>query len=990
MDPADATDAGPGTSPASQLVSVAIAATFTAEPLASAMDFWTGKLAVRGSVAFAPYNQIFQSLLDPASPLGAAQWASVLLIRLTDWVEADPTAMTADQWSARLKPVVEEFITTVLARPARATPLLVLICPPPEAFTHDPAMAAALDGFETQILGSLRQTPGVYAFGSSAVSGGYPVRQVLDPKADRIGRVPYTIDYFTALATFVARMADSVRRPPFKVIVLDCDNTLWRGVCGEGGPEAVTIDAGFLALQKFMIRQTQAGKVLALCSKNVEQDVFDVFDRHAGMCLRREQLVAYRINWCPKSQNLIELARELNLGLDSFIFIDDNPVECAQVRAECPQVLTLQLPEDSTQIEPFLNHVWAFDQLRVTDQDRSRAESYLQNARREAVRKQSSGLQEFLDKLQLELTIQPVGASTLPRASQLTQRTNQFNLSTIRRTESELLELIRSSRHRVEIVSVKDRFGDYGQVGLMIARQETDALFLDTFLLSCRVLGRGVEHQMIAHLGQRALEGNLEHVEIPLIRSRKNQPILDFLNGLAMQFRSPTADGFRYTVPAEFAARTKATAITAPPAETPENAKPTDADSDIAVRQATLQLYQQIPTELSNAHAIAQLVDAHSRRRRQADPSNREFTAPRTEAEKTMSRIWSEVLNIDRVGIHDNYFELGGTSLLAVRLVLDIEKAFGTQLQIAALLKAPTVEQLVEALQSPVPVDDSAVVTLRADGDGPPLFLLPGIGGHVMSYRRLAELLQAGRAVYGLEMRPEIAANRVERPMRVIAHEFAERILAIRGTGPFLLAGWSFGGALALEIAHELARRGHEVPLIAMFDTYGRGYPRTLPIGERLRLHAQRFVRRSPIEHWRYFAVSAMVRIRLLQHQLLRAVGWRKTEFHAYHSPLLEQMVAVCSKAWAENNPGHWPGRLVLLRSSRLPDRIGVSYDDPYNGLSDLADTVVVYPVDADHLGFFGEPAVVHTAAALSAAIQLVTQPTSPDGSSPRSTQPSW
>jgi hypothetical protein len=101
-------------------------------------------------------------------------------------------------------------------------------------------------------------------------------------------------------------------------------------------------------------------------------------------------------------------------------------------------------------------------------------------------------------------------------------------------------------------------------------------------------------------------------------------------------------------------------------------------------------------------------------------------------------------------------------------------------------------------------------------------------------------------------------------------------------------------------------------------------------------------------------------------------------------------MVAVCSKAWAENNPGHWPGRLVLLRSSRLPDRIGVSYDDPYNGLSDLADTVVVYPVDADHLGFFGEPAVVHTAAALSAAIQLVTQPTSPDGSSPRSTQPSW
>lgn len=302
--------------------------------------------------------------------------------------------------------------------------------------------------------------------------------------------------------------------------MLDCDETLWRGVCTEDGPLGLSIDAPHQALQVFMVARQQAGMLLCLCSKNREADVFSVFEQRTDMPLKREHLVSWRINWRPKSENLKSLAEELDLGLSSFIFLDDSPLECAEVRAHCPAVTTLQLPGDSDRIPQFLDYVWAFDQLKTTREDQQRTSYYQQNLQRDCWRREALTFADFLAGLELKIEISAMTASQLPRVSQLTQRTNQFNFTTIRRTEAEVRHVCESGPLESLVVKVKDRFGDYGLVGVILFESLADTIRVDTFLLSCRALGRGVKHRMLVHLGQIAAERQLKSIEIPYIPTR--------------------------------------------------------------------------------------------------------------------------------------------------------------------------------------------------------------------------------------------------------------------------------------------------------------------------------------------------------------------------------------------------------------------------------------------------------------------------------------
>ncbi len=213
------------------------------------------------------------------------------------------------------------------------------------------------------------------------------------------------------------------------------------------------------------------------------------------------------------------------LGLDSFAFIDDNPVECAAVRAALPEVLTVELPEDPSRIEPLLNHLWPLDHLRVTSEDRVRTEMYKQDVQRRHLESQSVSLAAFLTRLDLRVEIAPPSPAQLARVAQLTQRTNQFNCNNIRHTESDLQAL----GSEILAVSVSDRFGDYGLVGVLIFTATPEALTAGSFLLSCRALGRGIEHRMLASLGRIALDRGLPYVDVLFTPTRKNRPALQFL-----------------------------------------------------------------------------------------------------------------------------------------------------------------------------------------------------------------------------------------------------------------------------------------------------------------------------------------------------------------------------------------------------------------------------------------------------------------------------
>jgi FkbH-like protein len=549
------TDAG--NTPGETKQKLAITATFTAEPIEDALNYWMTELGFPFQIEFAPYNQVFQQLFDPASLLSHNEKGiNIVLVRLEDWQrfhkadQADPRGL-----EEKLEQNTSELVQALQSAVARsATPILVCVCPASPMIAADEKQAAFFQEMETRLTAALEPTSGVHLITSAELAGRYPVKEYYDAYSDEVGHIPYTTAFFTALATMLARKIYALQTPARKVIVLDCDNTLWKGICGESGPSGVEIDAPYRALQEFMLAQHAAGRLLCLCSKNSETDVFDVFAHRPEMPLKRDHILAWRINWQPKSENLVALAEELQLGLDSFIFLDDNPVECAEVQAHCPEVLTLQLPQQPERISRFLNNVWPFDYLKITETDRQRTELYRQNMEREHARQEASTFEDFLASLQLEIQISAMLPEHVERVAQLTQRTNQFNTTTIRRTESEIQLLSRTKNLEFRVVEVRDRFGDYGLVGVMAFGSETDVLQVDTFLLSCRVLGRSVEHQMWKELGKIALAKELNAVAIPFLPTPKNQPAFEFLNKVGADYRQPAGqDSWLFVFPAQIA-----------------------------------------------------------------------------------------------------------------------------------------------------------------------------------------------------------------------------------------------------------------------------------------------------------------------------------------------------------------------------------------------------------------------------------------------------
>ncbi len=622
----------------------AIAATFTAEPLRPAIAFWGKTIGMDVEICFAPYNQVLQTLLDPGSDFGTnTNGIDVVLARLSDLGDAS-------QIEANILSLGEEL----RAAPARLhVPLIFCLCPS----VHNEAR------WESLIESALEEAPGVQFVSYRDVERLYPVDEVHDPGGERLGRIPYTDAFFAALGTALVRRTHALIRAPFKLIALDCDNTLWDGICGEDGPEGVTLDAPRRALHDAMIEQREAGMLLAMASKNNEDDVLETFRVHPEMPLELRHFVTWRLNWEPKADNLLSIAEQIGIGVDTFVFIDDNPKECAELEEALPEVLTLALPEDISQTPHFLDHVWAFDHLVVTEEDRNRSASYARAAEFGNEARRAGSLREFIESLGLRVTITAITPDKLPRAAQLTQRTNQFNTTTIRRTEPELNELLRAG-YEIYTTDVADRFGEYGLTGLLIVRTDIGTMTVDSLLLSCRVLGRSVEHRVLSWLGREAVARGIETVDIPYVRTARSSPARKFLESLGTV--NPFDSGFTVRMAAAELAEL-------------EWKPPTDAPTAIArderprVERRAID-YAKIATELSTVPEILAAM------RRSAAPEQKD--ASMSDTERALAQIWAELLEKPAVVATDNFFDLGGHSLLAVLLLLRIRETFGVELSI--------------------------------------------------------------------------------------------------------------------------------------------------------------------------------------------------------------------------------------------------------------------------------------------------------------------
>lgn len=665
-----------------------LAGTYTLDPLAEVIEYWIDLLDLDLATCVAPYAQIFQQLLDPASLLRRNQaGANTIVVRWHDLVRrrAESSAQ-AVSWGDVEASVAE--LASTLTSFAHGVPCLVLVGPSDD---RDPAFDRATSDLQNRLAG----TPNLFVERGEHAMTRYEVSQVHDPASDRFGHVPFTPQAFAALGATVARWYAALVRPPVKIIAVDGDHTLWTGVVAEDGVEGVRIDEPHVALQRALVNQSNAGRLVCLLSKNEESDVRRLFEVRPGMPLKWSHFVAHRVDWNSKPDNLRSIVSELELGLDSVVFLDDNPVECAEMRARCPEVTTVRVPTDPAQLTAFVEHLWLLDQSKVTTEDKKRTEMYRESASRAEFRRGTTSLQSFLDGLELVVEIAPVTAAEVPRLAQLTQRTNQFNASLTRCDEATVRLGLAAEDVFHRFVRVRDRFGDYGIVGQIRARAQNARLEVDLFMLSCRALGRGIEHRMLASAGEHAVSRGLGEVALMFRRGERNIPVQRFLERV-FKVRVQS-DGQWFRMPAHEAAEVLFdTSASEPTDEVSEKTEQRVVQSG-AERPNTGHRYEHIAHALTTA---AQIERAMSSRVRPRPDLTSGFVAPGAGLEREIASIWQEVLHIESVGIHDRFQDLGGKSIHLVQVHRLLLERLKVEVEITAMFEHATVSLLAGHLSA--------------------------------------------------------------------------------------------------------------------------------------------------------------------------------------------------------------------------------------------------------------------------------------------------
>lgn len=510
----------------SDVAEVSVVSTFTIDTLVPTL---TSELARRGvfrKTIVLPFASVIPSLLEKSGALQKAAEA-IVFVHLEGLVGSSVFAR------ASAKKNVDELIAALRTfLSAYEGTLWVGLCPP--LFSHrrtDPEPDGRLLAWHETNLRLLELGAEQPKLRLVECRGG---RSSFDPRMNAMARIPYSAEALADWATALARSIAAQSRPPKKVLVLDCDGVLWGGVVGEDGAQGIALDdsphgRAHLAVQEEALALYERGVMLALCSKNDAEDVWRVFDERNDMRLMRNHIACARINWLAKSENLAAIAEELNVGIDSLVLLDDNPAEIAEVEANAPEVMAVHRVSDIEDAAGQLAELECFDSGGVkTQEDGQRTEMILAQRERATAALHVSP-EEFLVGLELVAFTETMRPETEQRVLQLLQKTNQFNLTTRRHGKKELRELLERPGWVCHTVEVADRFGGYGLTALAISGPQDGAIWIDSFLLSCRVMGRGVEQGMLFLVSEQCRSHDLHEICCPFIPTPKNHPSASFL-----------------------------------------------------------------------------------------------------------------------------------------------------------------------------------------------------------------------------------------------------------------------------------------------------------------------------------------------------------------------------------------------------------------------------------------------------------------------------
>ena len=369
-------------------------------------------------------------------------------------------------------------------------------------------------------------------------------KQSIDYRFYHSSKAPYTFaflkNYVAAIETVFLRNTGKLK----KAIIFDCDNTLWKGVIGEDGMEGIdmspTSKSGkfYQLVQRIAVFLSKRGVIVGICSKNNEQDVLDVLRNHKDMILKEEHIVIKKVNWIDKASNLRAIASALNIGIDSLVFVDDSNFEINLIKEQVPEIHTIQVPTAiSDYPDLILKNVYTYFNLFLNSEDAKKTEMYKQQFERENSKTAFSSIEDYLASLEIELTVVKNDKAHIPRIAQLTQKTNQFNLTTYRYTESQVDLLIADKKHEVYAMFVKDKFGDNGLTGVCIAKEdEKDPknVILDSLLMSCRIIGRNIEFVYVSHIIKDLVNKGYQTLTADYIPTKKNAQVEDFYDKVGL------------------------------------------------------------------------------------------------------------------------------------------------------------------------------------------------------------------------------------------------------------------------------------------------------------------------------------------------------------------------------------------------------------------------------------------------------------------------
>ncbi len=490
---------------------LAILRSIVVESIEPYLRYMAYQMGFNASCQFGEYDNVLQEAVGLNKSLLNEETACVLVFlrleSLSSELSRNFPALKADQVKAE-KERIKDFITKVLTGIRMQTPATIL-WPAFELPIH-PALGITdsqrSDGQTALVLelneflqDSLCRLPNAYFVDLNLCVARIGATRFYDSRYWHIARAPYSREAMQEIASEVFKYIRALKGKNKKCLALDCDNVLWGGTIGEDGLAGIRLGkdypgSPYYEFQQEVLGLYNRGIIIALCSKNNEEDVWEVFHRHPDMLLRREHISAAQINWRDKATNLRQIASDLNIGLDSVVFADDSDFEVNLIRQALPEVEVLQLPQGrAVEYREILASCGLFDALTLSEEDSARGLMYRAEGDRKSLRAQSCDLESYLASLEMVLEVRFADEISIPRIAQLTQKTNQFNLTTRRYSDAHIRRFVDRESADVVCVRLRDRFGDSGIVGVCIIEYEAGEAVFDSLLLSCRVLGRGVE-----------------------------------------------------------------------------------------------------------------------------------------------------------------------------------------------------------------------------------------------------------------------------------------------------------------------------------------------------------------------------------------------------------------------------------------------------------------------------------------------------------------